>query len=402
MEHPYLFRGNLGSFIIMDDHGAPPIQRPLSLAEQRRVEELYALYLPQLKEHAQWLDRHNWEDLVQRTLARIVTYRPDLPEPPKTLPYLYAILRNEMLTELKQRDRSGRPGQADEISEAIDNITHKEWCSMAPAEDRILVLQARAAWKAKCTTEQWAVVELTFFEDRNDEDVARALNLSVETVKARLRSAHKHLANLAKRFRSSGSLAVVFAVLLMRSRARAAGSLPGTNPSSRGSRARTPARFRTVVRARRRKRNHLESAQRDLLPDPGRPRGLRIQPRTPVRWLVPRLHRLAAFARLGWHVLRHTFASTLARRGAPLQAIKDLLGHQTITMTLRYAHLMPSSLANVVALLEPTPVGHGNGRATGPSKPLTHPVSPIFVISEFPLNQAKTPRVDAVLSPGSP
>ena len=37
--------------------------------------------------------------------------------------------------------------------------------------------------------------------------------------------------------------------------------------------------------------------------------------------------------------LRHTFASHLRLRGIPLEDIRDLLGHHSIQMTMRYAHI---------------------------------------------------------------
>jgi integrase len=61
----------------------------------------------------------------------------------------------------------------------------------------------------------------------------------------------------------------------------------------------------------------------------------------------------AGLREVGWHTLRHTFASHLAARGAPLNAVQALLGHSTITTTMRYAHLAPSVLRNAVKLLNP-------------------------------------------------
>jgi len=53
-----------------------------------------------------------------------------------------------------------------------------------------------------------------------------------------------------------------------------------------------------------------------------------------------------------WHDLRHTFASRLRMKGAPLEDIADLLGHKSLTMTRRYAHLGPNKLHAVVSLLK--------------------------------------------------
>jgi integrase len=52
------------------------------------------------------------------------------------------------------------------------------------------------------------------------------------------------------------------------------------------------------------------------------------------------------------HMLRHTFCSHLAMRGAAPKAIQELVGHSTLTMTLRYMHLAPSALREAVALLD--------------------------------------------------
>ena len=51
---------------------------------------------------------------------------------------------------------------------------------------------------------------------------------------------------------------------------------------------------------------------------------------------------------LSFYSLRHTFASMLASKGVPLQAIAQLMGHLDVRTTQRYAHLMPGALSGEV------------------------------------------------------
>lgn len=52
------------------------------------------------------------------------------------------------------------------------------------------------------------------------------------------------------------------------------------------------------------------------------------------------------------HALRHTCASRLALAGATILTIKEWLGHHSLEMTLRYAHLAPEQLQEAQSILE--------------------------------------------------
>lgn len=48
------------------------------------------------------------------------------------------------------------------------------------------------------------------------------------------------------------------------------------------------------------------------------------------------------------HVLRHTFASHFVMNGGNILTLQKILGHSSLVMTMRYAHLSPDHLSDAV------------------------------------------------------
>ena len=83
-----------------------------------------------------------------------------------------------------------------------------------------------------------------------------------------------------------------------------------------------------------------------------------------VRDFVQRAARRSFAKSDGVHVLRHTFCSHLAMRGAPARAIQELAGHKDLSTTQRYMHLSPAATEDAIRLLESGERGNERGTTT--------------------------------------
>ena len=53
-----------------------------------------------------------------------------------------------------------------------------------------------------------------------------------------------------------------------------------------------------------------------------------------------------------FHDARHTFASTLVRNGADIRMVQELIGHQSLAMTMKYTHVDPKRRTQAVRMLD--------------------------------------------------
>lgn len=110
-----------------------------------------------------------------------------------------------------------------------------------------------------------------------------------------------------------------------------------TIPRSKSGRTRHVELNETVLAVLRRLPRHLRSPY--VFTGPGGRKRLNAR-NFFTRWYKPALE-AARIQGANWHTLRHTFASRLVMKGIDLATVKELLGHSSITMTMRYAHLAP-------------------------------------------------------------
>ena len=129
----------------------------------------------------------------------------------------------------------------------------------------------------------------------------------------------------------------------------------------KGNRARQvvmTSRLRALLRRIRDERGDIEQGairRRD-----GKPPTTRV-----ISRLIRTAQKAAGLPPKGPHILRHTFCSRLAARGAPPRAIQELAGHAHSSTTDRYMHLAPSALRTAISLIErEAATGTSTSRAT--------------------------------------
>jgi integrase len=70
-----------------------------------------------------------------------------------------------------------------------------------------------------------------------------------------------------------------------------------------------------------------------------------------------------------WYCLRHTFASRLVMAGVDIRTVAELMGHKTIQMTMRYAHLAQQHKQDAVErLVEAVAAQSDAGKSDAPQK----------------------------------
>jgi len=77
-------------------------------------------------------------------------------------------------------------------------------------------------------------------------------------------------------------------------------------------------------------------------------------------WFEPAIKQ-AKIRAFSWHCLRHTFASRLVMAGVDIRTVQELMGHKSITMTVRYSHLTPrhtlAAVEKLTGAVSETPTG---------------------------------------------
>jgi len=94
--------------------------------------------------------------------------------------------------------------------------------------------------------------------------------------------------------------------------------------------------------------------------------------------------RKAGIEGVTWHTLRHTFASRLVAQGVDIVTVQQLLGHSTVTVTMRYTHTNLDAKRNATQKLE----GLSDNLVTPCTKlqqsnPKVSPITPLKAVASY-------------------
>ncbi|MFZ4648911.1 MAG: tyrosine-type recombinase/integrase [Patescibacteria group bacterium] len=121
------------------------------------------------------------------------------------------------------------------------------------------------------------------------------------------------------------------------------------------------------------------------------------QPLNPVLCLN-HLHRAckrAELRKIGWHVLRHTFASHLVQNNVSIVAVKELLGHADIKTTMRYSHLNDTVTRDAINTLDQN---NGHNMVTILENRVSKPVTFLPSKAELPQKTNKKQAISLLLN----
>lgn len=93
-----------------------------------------------------------------------------------------------------------------------------------------------------------------------------------------------------------------------------------------------------------------KNARSRAVPDPGIELPLRVTYST-LRTYFERARKAAGLAHVRWHDLRHTTASWILQQGGPMVLVRDLLGHSSLAVTSKYAHLQRGGISEAARFL---------------------------------------------------
>jgi len=143
-------------------------------------------YIPHLRRYARYL-AHNpvaADDLVQDALARALS-KAHLFRPGTNLrAWLFTILHNQYVSDMRRQGRSGIPVDPDDVSHAL---------ASRPDQDDRLMLSALEKAMRSLPRQQRALIQMVALQGRSYEEAAAATNLPVGTVKSRISRGRKQL-----------------------------------------------------------------------------------------------------------------------------------------------------------------------------------------------------------------